>query len=384
MRVCLFTPTFLPRMGGAERMADTLARGLIDRGHAVHVLAERPTAREGPTPELPYPVTRYRRPPAPHLWPEVLARPLVRLHRRWPFDVVLAFYAYPTGYAAVHARRKLGVPVVVTPRGADLYPNFHALRKPRVRSVIAAGYARADRVVSISGWLTDRIVAVTGRSLEDLPPIDHVPNGIDLEAFDADLAAAERGTLPLKEGDRFLLHMGRVEPVKRVPLAVKAVATRAAWFQQTGLTYAVVGDGSDLDTVRGLVRQHDLADVVGVLGRRTGAERAWLLRHARGFVTTSREEGMPNAVLEAMAAGLPTLASDIGPHRELIDGHGWGLLCDSADPTDWGIALGALDAAYHDAMHEAAVERRNHYRLDDTIDGYERSLQQAVQNAATR
>ncbi|MEM6457893.1 MAG: glycosyltransferase family 4 protein [Planctomycetota bacterium] len=383
MRVCLFTPTFLPRMGGAERMADTLARGLCKRGHAVHVLAERPERGEGATPELPYPVSRYRRPPAMHLWPEILARPLIRLHRRWPFDVVLAFYAYPTGYAAVHARRRVGVPVVVTPRGADLYPNFHALRKPRVRSVIAAGYARADRVVSISGWLTDRIVAVTGRSREDLPPIDHVPNGIDLDAFDADLAAAERGTLPLGEGDRFLLHMGRVEPVKRVAIAVEAVALEAERFRGLGLRYAVVGDGSDLDTVRALVQRHSLGDVALVLGRRSGAERAWLLRHAEGFVTTSREEGMPNAMLEAMAAGLPTLASDIGPHRELIDGRGWGLLCESTDPTHWGIALQALDEADRNAMRDAALKLRDDYQLKHTIDGYEHALHKVVQDAAT-
>ncbi|MEO1236569.1 MAG: glycosyltransferase family 4 protein [Planctomycetota bacterium] len=378
MRVCLFTPTFLPALGGAERMADTLARGLTGRGHEVVVLAPQPEPDAGAMPDVPYRVERYRRWPAQHLWPERLARPLKRLHRGWPFDVVLAFYSYPTGYAATRARRSLGVPVVVTPRGGDLYPNFHALRKPRVPAVIAAGYRDADRVVSISGWLTERIQQVTGRTPGELPPIDAVPNGVDLAAFDADLAAADRGTLPLGEGERFLLHLGRVTPVKRTTLAVEAVALEADRFRREKLRYAVVGDGSELSAVAALVERHRLGDVVAVLGRRTGPERAWLLRHAAGFVTTSREEGMPNAVLEAMAAGLPILASDIGPHRELVAGRGWGLLCDSTRPADWGMQMRALVESDRDAMRAAALRLRERYTLARTIDGYESSLQKAI------
>src|SRR5688500_7636687 len=97
MRICLFTPTFLPLVGGAERDADIVARGLVRCGHEVTVLAREVG---GEQPDLPYPVVRYRRPPAQHLLTRLLARPLVKLHRRWPFDVVLAFYGYPNGYAA--------------------------------------------------------------------------------------------------------------------------------------------------------------------------------------------------------------------------------------------------------------------------------------------
>ncbi|MEM8739497.1 MAG: glycosyltransferase family 4 protein [Planctomycetota bacterium] len=388
MRICLFTPTFLPSLGGAERMADTLARGLTERGHALCVLAPRPRPDAGPAPEarhpspgspgLPYAVARYRRPPAQHLWPELLAWRLRRLHRRWPFDVVLAFYAYPTGYAATRAARRLRTPVVVTPRGADLYPLFHALRKPRVKATIAAGYRDADRIVSISNWLTQRIVQVTGRTLEQLPPIDAVPNGIDLQAFDADLAAADPGRLPLDEDTPFLLHMGRVVPVKQVDVAVKAVARCAAALRERGVRYAIVGDGADLEPLRAQIAQQHLSDTVLTLGRRSGAERAWLLRHARGFVTASREEGMPNAVLEAMAAGLPTLASDIGPHRELLEDRGWGLLHRAGDPEDLAQRLLQLLDTPAAPLREAALALREHYTLEKTIAGYEAACQKAL------
>ena len=74
MRVCLFTPTYLPSVGGAELAGDRILRGLQTRGHNVQVVCQD----HGEPGELPYPVTRYKRPPAQHLWPEVLSKHLVR------------------------------------------------------------------------------------------------------------------------------------------------------------------------------------------------------------------------------------------------------------------------------------------------------------------
>jgi len=376
MRVCLFTPTFLPSLGGAERMADVLARGLTQRGHDVRVLAPLPERGAKPMAELPYRVHRYWRPASQHLWPELLTLPLAWLRLRWKFDVVLAFYAYPTGFAACHARRLLGHKVVVTPRGADLYPHFHALRKPRVPATIAAGYRRADRIVSISGWLTQRIVEVTGTPLEHLPPVNTVPNGIDLAAFDADLATADPGTLGLEQP--FLLHMARVHPVKQHAAALNAIAACRKLFESRKMSYAIVGSGEALDAVHQQVQDLELGSIVKVLGRRTGAERAWLLQNATGFVTASREEGMPNAVLEAMAAGLPILASDIGPHRELIENKGWGELFVDGNAESFTNAMLSFLAADHTAMSRQALRLREHYTLKRTLDGYENALLQAL------
>src|ERR1041385_403422 len=119
MRICLFTPTFLPSVGGAERMADAIVRGLIDRGHRVSVLGP---AAAGPTPPLPYPVLQFRRPPALNLWPEMLCLAVRRAYRLHPFDVMLAFYGYPTGYAGSLLKRRLSYGLVVSARGGDHQP----------------------------------------------------------------------------------------------------------------------------------------------------------------------------------------------------------------------------------------------------------------------
>lgn len=372
MRVCLFTPTFLPSVGGAEIAGDRILRGLQGRGHDVQVVCQD----HGQPSKLPYPVIRYKRPPAQHLWPELLSRHLVRAHHKHPFDVVLAFYGYPTGYAAARVKNKLGVKLVVSARGADLYPNFHALKKPRVKATIRAGYRGADRIISLSDWLDDRLNEIAGPGL---PAIDRVLNGIDLMTFDRELEDAGRMEAPfdLPPG-KFILHLARVGPVKRQDLAVVAMTKLADLFRSRGMKYIFVGYGETLNALCQQVETAGIGDVVHFLGRQTGANKHWLLKHAHGFVTTSREEGMPNAVIEAVAAGLPVLASDIGPHRELMGLTNAGWTFRYPDVVDLTNQLTRLLEDDLSGYRIAATNCRQMFSLETMIDGYEQSLMKAI------
>jgi glycosyltransferase involved in cell wall biosynthesis len=264
LRVCLFTASFLPLVGGAERCADLVVRGLIARGHETMVLAQRTGALPG---ELPYPVRHYRRPPWQHLWPEALAWPLVKGHRAWRFEVILAFDSYPCGYAACWIKKRLGVPVVVSPRGADVQEGFFALRKPRVANCLAIGYRNADRIIAISRWAAQRVRAIVG---DRLPPIDVVYNGIDMEA-DASLRAQAREQAPsMPLAKRFILHLARVDHNKQQTTAIRAVHILCEEFRRRGLQYAIAGDGRGVDEVRRLIAELGVGDIVVCLGTRIG------------------------------------------------------------------------------------------------------------------
>ncbi len=377
MRVCLFTPTFLPLIGGAERDADTIARGLTDRGHTVSVLA-RDTG--DPEPDLPYPVIRYQRPPKQHWWPGLLTRPLNKLHAQNPFDVILTTYAYPTGFAALKARRVLGTPVVACPQGADLYPNYHELTKPGVKDKITQTYRSCDRLIAISGWVRDRLHELAG---PDLPPIDLIPNGIDLEAHDAAIARARQ--LPSPVNGRFVLHLGRVIPTKCVEIAVEAVARRAELFRTQGWKYAIVGDGSALIGLKQKIADARLGDIILTPGLKTGLERDRYLAHAAILVSSSRNEGHPNVLVEAMATGLPVLVSDIAPHREMLTHAPWGMLFREGQSDDLAQTLErAMQTDLH-AMQAAAHHARDRFDITAMISGYIQALQLAItpQNRAS-
>lgn len=373
MRICLFTPNFLPTVGGAERMADALARGLIGRGHDVRVLCQRQHAGNA---DVPYPVHCYRRPPAMHRWPGFIGRALRRLRRDWPFELVLAFYAYPTGYAAGRFKRELDIGLVISTRGGDLYPDSHLHRKPGVLHAIRAGYRGADRIVSLSGWMTRRLEQVVG---EGLPPIHRIANGIDLEQHDARLAAAaDHRPAFIDPGTPFVLHLATLTPKKRHAVAIDAVGQARDAFEAAGAKYLIAGGGQCNDALAAQVRDTKLGDIVKLIGPVEGDDKYWLLGHARFVVSTSSAEGLPNVLLETMASGCPALVSDIEPHTELLAAAPWGRTFATDDRHALAAGLGAMLRDDLWPMRDAAMALRPRYTLDAMVQAYERVCTQAL------
>jgi glycosyltransferase involved in cell wall biosynthesis len=120
-----------------------------------------------------------------------------------------------------------------------------------------------------------------------------------------------RRALDLPAGVFAVLWAGRVDPVKRVEFILAA----AQRMRGQGVWFGIVGDGPDRGRLERLADALRLQDTVRFLGWR----RDWtsLLPAADAFAFPSLTEGMPNAVLEAMAAGVPVIASDRPAHREL-------------------------------------------------------------------
>ncbi len=377
MRICLFTPTFLPNVGGAERMADIIIRGLIDRGHDVHVLA---TEVHKPEPDVPYPITRYNRPWAQHLRPTALCKTVRKMHRKWPFDLMMAFYGYPTGFAAARVKNELGFKQITVGQGADLYPNYHGLKKARVASTIRDGYCHADHVIVVSQYLADRVKQM---ATDRLPPIHVVYNGLDIEQHNQSLAwakeqASELTSPPELGSSPFMLHLGRVCPVKCIHLAVEAVTRLADLFREKGWRYAIIGEGSDWKNIQKQVAQAGIEDIVYLPGIRTGLEKYWLLGHAQLIVSTSREEGFPVVMTEAMASGLPVLGSNIDPHHEVLADSGAGVLFNYPDVDDLTVKMKAMLQEDLTAKREASLKRSQDFTLATILDRYEAVCLEAV------
>jgi glycosyltransferase involved in cell wall biosynthesis len=133
-----------------------------------------------------------------------------------------------------------------------------------------------------------------------------VYNGIDIERFcpgpQADQAAA------------LIVTVGRLVGQKNHVLFLRAAAALAQ--QGVAVRFAIVGDGPLRATLEATARSLGIGERVEFLGERSDVES--VLRGASQFWLTSRWEGMPNVVLEAMASGVPVLATDVGGVRELI------------------------------------------------------------------
>ena len=152
-----------------------------------------------------------------------------------------------------------------------------------------------------------------------------VQGGIDPAPFQQ-AAPADRASLGLNETDPVLVWTGRLDPVKRLDdlVAAAAIVNRSIPVQ-----VLLVGEGPDRARVEGVVEKSGMGGRVFMPGRRT--DIANLLKLADVFVFPSLTEGMPNALLEAMAAGLPIVATDVPGNRDLIRHGETGLLARAGD-----------------------------------------------------
>lgn len=202
--------------------------------------------------------------------------------------------------------RLLGLRVVLTHHGAD-----HARQKwgPLARAVLRAGEAAGARfaheVVAISGGIAEDLARAHGRAAT------LIPNGVPAPgpAPDPGLLAS----FGLQPG-RYALLVGRLVPEKRHLDLIRAFA-RA---RLPGWKLALVGAADHADAHAAQVLQA-AAQHAGVVctGFQQGAALQALYAHAGVFVLPSSHEGQPIALLEALSHGLPVIASDIAPHREL-------------------------------------------------------------------
>lgn len=153
-----------------------------------------------------------------------------------------------------------------------------------------------------------------------------VPGGVDPDPIRS-AGPSDRHALGLNDADPVLLWVGRLDPVKGLDDLIAAVAIVN---QTIPIQVLLVGEGKDRDRLTRLVAERRLADRVHLPGRRR--DTANLLHMADLFVFPSLTEGMPNALLEAMAVGLPIVATDVPGNRDLIEGGVSGVLVPAGQP----------------------------------------------------
>ena len=181
-----------------------------------------------------------------------------------------------------------------------------------------------------------------------------VPNAVDVARFehpDPSTREATRRRLGVPGHGFLWLTVGRLYPQK--DHATLLAAVRIVRDRLRGVRLAVAGDGPLAACLREQVRQAALADTVHWLGART--DIADLLAASDAFVLPSRWEGSPNAVIEALAAGRPVAATDVGGVRELVQDGVSGYLVPPGD-------AGALAAAMERLM---ALRPEQRERLGD-------------------
>jgi glycosyltransferase involved in cell wall biosynthesis len=297
------------------------------------------------------------------------------------YDLVHAHWALPNGPVAALAASSSALPLVVSLHGSDV---FVAERSRVFRAIARWVLRRSAWVNACSRDIADRV-----RSMGLVPKaLDVLPYGVDLSDFASGDAGAWRARIGANEGDFVVVGVGRLVAKKGFPHLVRA----AAILRSQGVPVRVVlgGTGDLAGDLAEQVRAERCEAFVRLLGNVPHDQVGGLLAAADAVAVPSvRDErgnvdGLPNVLLEAMAAGCVIVASRVGGIPDVVEPERNGLLVPPGDPPALAAALRRLrdDPQLRSRLASAARETARQHSWtsygDRLIRGYEHVL------AATR
>jgi len=378
----LISDTYPPVVGGSEIEAQRVASALIKRGHHVQVLCAG-----GP----PMPAVRDWIDPA-----GVPVRILTRRSRGRAKDFVFALEVawaiwsgrqrYDVIYflmqglhlaAGLPVARSLGKPIVMKFGGSGVIPLMRSSRAGRVELDWLRRWAA--RLMVLNDAMIEEGIA-DGFAREQFT---WMPNPVDVSEFrpaqPGETAAwREQHRIPLQAC--VTVYVGRLSSEKGLPGLVRGFAQAAR--RSPDAILVLVGDGAQRGELEALAGQLGLGpDQIRFIGRVNITEVPYWLRSSDIFALTSPSEGFSCALLEAMAAGLASLVSDIPANRQLIDPGIHGLTVPFGDESSIGEALLRLsaDPEARQRMGEAARNRVvQNYSTSRVMERYETLLSEVM------
>ena len=283
-------------------------------------------------------------------------------------DIVVAYQLVTAGYLAHLFKKRTGIPYVVSIRGEGEYRNYSGPRKRLVPPVLRT----ADRILLQSPLLLDDFSKECGEFMDPglvLPRCGYLSNGVDRVGRRA------------REGKN-VTFLGRLVPDKNPAAIIEAARHLGERDPPVRISWVVVGDGPEKHRLRKTAS--DLKLPVSFAGTVPPEKLAGYIRSSLCLVLPSRfGEGIPNVVLEAMAHGVPCVATDTGGTSELVRNNETGILVDRDDAA--GLAEGILRLVTDDGLHERlaneCLRSVEPYYWENVIGGYESLFEEVVRKA---
>lgn len=357
--------------GGSGAVATELGKALAMRGHTVHFFSQAIPFRLGSYSKNicfhEVEVMRYPLFESPYYTLD-LASKIAEVAYYEKLDVVHAHYAIPHAISAVLARQMLEdkcssakcFRIATTLHGTDITIVGAA---GSMRDVVRLAINKSDGVTAVSGYLKRE----TERMFSPNRPVEVIHNFVDTSLFRRLDGGEVRELLGLGN-EKVLIHISNFRPVKCIR-DVLAVFERVA--RQITATLLLVGDGPERSDAETWVRLHGLADRVRFLGKHT--DIVPLLSIADLMLMPSNAESFGLAALEAMACGVPVVATDAGGFPEFIRHGVDGFLHPPGDVEAMGrSALSLLrdDMAWI-ACSDEAVRRARQFDTSLMVERYE-------------
>ena len=369
--------TCYPTYGGSGAVATELGIALAERGHEVHFITyQQPFRLPSFLPRIYFHEVDVGRYPLFEYPPYDLAL-AVRMHEvvlSRHLDVLHCHYAIPHATSAWIAREMLreggnDVKVVTTLHGTDI---TIVGQDPSYQPITKFSIEKSDRITAVSNHLRNETIRAFGCTACDVQVIH---NFVDPSVYDRARypdVFREQGL----DGRRVLMHVSNFRPVKRV---VDVVRIFARVTREIPSLLMMVGDGPDRVQAEEEARRLGVEDSVSFLGKIEAV--APLLAGAHLFLLPSQSESFGLSALEALASGVPVVASRTGGLPEVVEDGTTGVLCAIGDVE--GMARASIDILGDEARWQAmsaaaAADARRRFSLLAVVEQYERLYADAV------
>jgi N-acetyl-alpha-D-glucosaminyl L-malate synthase BshA len=356
-------------LGGSGVIATELGHALAERGHHVHFFcADAPPRLDARAPRITLHTVKS---PVHALFPGgeytlALASALAEASAAERLDVLNVHYAIPHATSAYLARQLLGAAapkLVTTLHGTDV---LTLGVDPALRPVVRHSICASDALTVPSRYLRDEVVKAFSP-----PPgtgLEVIGNFVDTERFKP---APRQGPRV-----RTLLHTSSFRPLKRVDDVVRVLAEVR---KRVPAELVLVGDGPTRREVEALVKSLGLSSAVRFMGEQTDVTA--LVQASDVFLFPSQTESFGLAALEALACGVPVIATRTGGLPELIDDGATGFLQPVGDVA--GMAARAVqlltdDATWARFSAAARTVAQTRWRVGPQVDRYEATYRRVL------
>jgi len=329
MKICFFTHDFLPKLGGMELVVHYLAETLVQLGHTVEVVTpwhrnrtfEAQVNYETYSYIVPRGSGRLKLSSLFGIWA------LIRRNLARHFDVLHAHCTYPAGYWAAKCKDVLKIPLVITPHGEDIQKmpeiDYGVRLNPKIEVKVKYALQRADAITSISQSIRKDILESGGEK----DRIYDVPNGVNISTF-CNPRDNIRKIMNLPSDSRVVLAVGRNHIKKGYTDLIKAMELVSKKCSNTKCIII----GRDTGSLMPLIQKLKVQDTVMLadqIPKENDGKELYLSKiphpnlvscyaSSDVFVSSSLIEGFALVVVEAMAAGLPVVATDIAGNRDVV------------------------------------------------------------------
>ncbi len=246
-----------------------------------------------------------------------------QLHKENHYDVIWPIMASYAGFSAFLFKKLYPtVPMLLTVQEGDNFEKRQGIFKSFFRKI----FASADKIQAISKFLAEWSLDMGAKC-----PIETIPNGVDLDLFSRQIPDADLNALKLeldkKDNDIYLITTSRLVKKNAVGDVIDSLQ-----YLSKNIKFLILGTGYEEESLRTKVVKLKLEDRVKFIGFVPHNEMPKYLKVSDIFIRPALSEGLGNSFLEAMAAGIPVIGTQVGGIPDFLKDGETGLFCEVNNP----------------------------------------------------